>query len=170
MAKARSVYACTECGAQFPKWSGQCGECGHLLPPALGDTKRVPVDEVVTLTLYYREDEHLSRLMLDDAEKAKLDRLWDQLFFISQDALILVDALEQLIQYATQDGDPSVLTPLREPFAARAAAFFREGAGPEGDRWIVRRSGQPMHARRQGRRNRGHSISHVLTGRPRLQG
>ncbi len=28
MVKARSIYACTECGAQFSKWSGQCGECG----------------------------------------------------------------------------------------------------------------------------------------------
>jgi hypothetical protein len=36
---------------------------------------------------------------------------------------MLVDALEQLIQYATQDADPKVFTPLREPFAARAAAY-----------------------------------------------
>jgi len=26
--KLKTVYACTECGAQFPKWSGQCGDCG----------------------------------------------------------------------------------------------------------------------------------------------
>lgn len=26
--KARSVYVCNECGAQAPKWSGQCGACG----------------------------------------------------------------------------------------------------------------------------------------------
>ena len=25
---ARTVYACTECGAQSPKWAGQCGDCG----------------------------------------------------------------------------------------------------------------------------------------------
>lgn len=30
MAKKRSiVYACTECGAQFPKWQGRCTECGR---------------------------------------------------------------------------------------------------------------------------------------------
>lgn len=28
MAKAKRMYACTECGATFPKWAGQCGECG----------------------------------------------------------------------------------------------------------------------------------------------
>jgi DNA repair protein RadA/Sms len=28
MAKARSVYSCTECGGQSPKWQGQCPHCG----------------------------------------------------------------------------------------------------------------------------------------------
>lgn len=28
MAKAKRLYGCTECGATFPKWSGQCSECG----------------------------------------------------------------------------------------------------------------------------------------------
>ena len=23
----KSLYVCTACGATFPKWSGQCGEC-----------------------------------------------------------------------------------------------------------------------------------------------
>ena len=27
MAKAKRLYGCTECGATFPKWSGQCPEC-----------------------------------------------------------------------------------------------------------------------------------------------
>jgi len=25
---ARTIYTCTQCGAQAPKWAGQCGECG----------------------------------------------------------------------------------------------------------------------------------------------
>ncbi|WP_396212947.1 DNA repair protein RadA [Gemmatimonas sp.] len=28
MAKAKTVYACTECGAQYPKWAGKCEACG----------------------------------------------------------------------------------------------------------------------------------------------
>lgn len=28
MAKAKRLYGCNECGATFPKWAGQCGECG----------------------------------------------------------------------------------------------------------------------------------------------
>jgi DNA repair protein RadA/Sms len=27
VAKARTVYSCTECGGQSPKWQGQCPHC-----------------------------------------------------------------------------------------------------------------------------------------------
>ena len=27
MAKAKTVYICTECGGQTPKWAGQCPNC-----------------------------------------------------------------------------------------------------------------------------------------------
>jgi hypothetical protein len=95
----------------------------QLFPAALCYTKIVPVDEVVTLTLFYREDHHLARLMLDDAQRAKLDRLWDELHYISGDALTLVDAFEQIWQFATQDADPKVFEPLRKPIQERAAAY-----------------------------------------------
>jgi hypothetical protein len=98
----------------------------NLFPPALCYTKIVPVDEVVTLTLFYREDDHLGRLMLDDAQQAHLDRLWAELRFISEDALTLVDAYAQLMEYATQDADPKVFEPLREPIQARAAQFRQQ--------------------------------------------
>ena len=29
MAKAKTVYSCTECGGQSPKWQGQCPQCGQ---------------------------------------------------------------------------------------------------------------------------------------------
>jgi hypothetical protein len=95
----------------------------QLFPAALCYSKIVPVDEVITLTLFYREDDQLRRLMLDDAETAALDRLWDELHFISQDALTEVDAFQQLMEYATQDGDPTILQPLRGPIFERAARF-----------------------------------------------
>ena len=28
MAKAKTAYVCSECGASSSKWQGQCGECG----------------------------------------------------------------------------------------------------------------------------------------------
>ncbi|MBI3415897.1 MAG: DUF1592 domain-containing protein [Verrucomicrobia bacterium] len=95
----------------------------QLFPAALCYTKIVPVDEVVTLTLYYREDDQLRRLMLDDAQAAEIDRLWAELHYVSHDALKLVDAFEQLWQYATQDADPSAFTPMREPIKQRAEEF-----------------------------------------------
>lgn len=95
----------------------------NLFPVALCYTTIVPVDEVVTLTLYYREDDHLKRLMLDDVESLQLDRLWDELVFTSQSPLKLVDAFEQLYQYATQDADPSAFEPMRAPIHAEATKF-----------------------------------------------
>jgi hypothetical protein len=104
---------------------GEFEEFRWLFPPALCYTKIVPVDEVVTLTLFYREDDHLARLMLDETQKAQLDRLWDELHYISQDACTRVDVLAQLIEYATQDADPKVFEPLRKPFQEQATAFRR---------------------------------------------
>jgi hypothetical protein len=96
-----------------------------VFPAALCYPKIVPVDEVITLTLFYREDDQLRRLMLNDAQAAKIDRLWDELRFISQDALTLVDAYEQLYQYATQDRPDVVksLEPMKQGFLDRAKAF-----------------------------------------------
>lgn len=94
-----------------------------LFPPALCYTKIVPVDEVVTLTLFYREDEFLCKLMLNDQQKAYLDKLWDELHYISQDALTLVDAYLQLMEYATQDANPKVFEPLRKPIIDNAEKF-----------------------------------------------
>jgi hypothetical protein len=95
----------------------------ELFPAALCYSRIVPADEVITLVLFHREDAHLSRLMLDPMQRATLDRRWDELRFVSQDALTTVDAFEQLWQYSTQDGDPTTLEPLRKPIAERAAAF-----------------------------------------------
>jgi hypothetical protein len=100
-----------------------------MFPAALCYTKIVPVDEVVTLTLFYREDAPLIRLMLDDSQKAELDQMWDQLHYVSQDAITLVDGFEQLWQFSTQDGPDAPhgdhrLAPLREPIQQHAAAFM----------------------------------------------
>ncbi len=99
-----------------------------LFPAALCYTKIVPADEVVTLTLFHREDEQLRRLILDDAQSAALNRLWDELHFVSQDALTLVDAFEQIWQFSSQDGPDAPngdkrLEPMREPIKQGAEAF-----------------------------------------------
>lgn len=106
-------------------------EFRRWFPPALCYEKIVPVDEVVTLTLFHREDEPLRRLMLDDAEAAELDRLWDELHFVSQDALTQVDAFNQLMEYATQDSDPRLFEPYRKPIHEHAEAFRKRLAEAE---------------------------------------
>src|SRR5207245_9514719 len=97
-------------------------EFRQVFPAALCYTKIVPVDEVVTLTLYYREDHHFRRLMLDDTQSARLDRLWDELHYVAQDALKLVDVFGPLWPYATQDADPSGFAPSRGLIKQRATA------------------------------------------------
>ncbi len=96
-----------------------------LFPRALCYTTIVPIDEVVTARLFYREDEHLQRLMLDDAEIVELDRLWSELLFVSEAPLKQVDAIEQLVQFATQDGVPSDFAPMQMQMQ-QAAQLFRQ--------------------------------------------
>jgi hypothetical protein len=61
--------------------------------------------------------------MLDDGERAEIDRLWDELFYVSRDAYRLETALEQLLEFATQDSDPAIFQPMVEPVARGAAAL-----------------------------------------------
>jgi hypothetical protein len=122
-AKPSSGAADSRDAAEKKLVESACDDFRHLFPAALCYTKIVPVDEVVTLTLFYREDDHLARLMLDESQQQHLDRLWDELHYISQDALTQVDAFAQLMEYATQDADPTVFEPLRRPIHERATAF-----------------------------------------------
>ncbi len=94
-----------------------------LFPIALCYSRIVPVDEVVTLTLFHREDEPLKRLMLSEAEARELDHLWDELHFVNETPLKQVDVFEQLFQFATQDAKPSAFEPMRQPILKAAVAF-----------------------------------------------
>jgi hypothetical protein len=115
------------------RWEQAFDAFRALFPAALAYTKIVPVDEVVTLTLFYREDEPLRRLMLNDAETRQLDRLWSELQFASQGPLKLVNAYEQIREFATQDAPAMVeaLKPMRGPIYAGAAAFEKAVAAAE---------------------------------------
>ena len=53
MAKAKTVFFCTECGSEYPKWQGRCPACGawntmqeHVeKPAAVGKAKSAPVGQ-----------------------------------------------------------------------------------------------------------------------------
>ncbi len=100
-------------------------EFRELFPAALCYARIVPVDEVVTLNLFYREDEYLKRLMLDSVQAAELDRLWDQLYYVSREPLALTVAFEQIKEFATQDRPDLVVAfaPMQKVIADRAEAF-----------------------------------------------
>ncbi len=98
-------------------------EFRSVFPAAMCHARIVPVDEVVTLLLYHREDDYLSRLMLSDEQSLQLDRLWSELRFVSQDALRLEVALEQILEFSTQDADPRRFDPVLKPIADGAASF-----------------------------------------------
>ncbi|HRX78206.1 MAG TPA: DUF1592 domain-containing protein [Pirellulaceae bacterium] len=105
----------------------------ELFPAALCYAKIVPVDEVVTLTLFHRDDDHLQRLMLDEDQVAELERLWDELYYVSQEPLQLVVALEQITQFATQDRQDLVpqFAALKQPIEQRAEKFRQRLARTE---------------------------------------
>ncbi len=97
-------------------------EFRDLFPPALCYARIVPVDEVVTLKLFYREDDQLKRLMLNDEQAAEIDRLWAELFYVSQEPLKLAVSLEQIAEFATQDNPAGA-----KAFAAMRRADQRPG-------------------------------------------
>lgn len=104
----------------------------HLFPAALCYSQIVPVDEMLTVTLFYREDDQFARLMLSDTQKSRLDRLWDELRYVSHSPLLHLDGLELFIEILAGSPSPEgpsqyeAILPLREPYAQRAAAFRDE--------------------------------------------
>lgn len=115
----------SDANAKSPYWQSQFEQFRDLFPIALCYSRVVPVDEVVTLWIYYREDQHLQRLLLEESEIAELDLLWDELLYIGQAPLRQVDAFEQIYQFATQDRPDLVVEfeKMREPIRQQAEQF-----------------------------------------------
>ena len=97
----------------------------NLFPPHVCYSRIVPVDEVVTLTLFYRQDDALQRLMLNKPEVERLNRMWDELFFVAQEPLRYEVAFEQIREFATQDRPDlvKIWDPLKASVIDRANRF-----------------------------------------------
>jgi hypothetical protein len=76
-----------------------------LFPPAVLFEPIIPRDAQGSVFLYRREDEPLRRLLLDEAGRAELDRLWSELEFVSEQALATPIAYEGLVQYYRKPND-----------------------------------------------------------------
>ena len=95
----------------------------RLFPAALCYSQIVPVDEPLTLTLFYREDDHLARLMLDKSQQARLDQLWDELRCVSREPFRMVDVLDSLLETTIDHPQEGVFEGLEKTFKQRAAVF-----------------------------------------------
>lgn len=102
-----------------------------MFPAAMCHARIVPIDEVVTLLLFHREDHHLVRLMLSDEERVELDRLWSELRYVSEEALRTLASLEQILEFSTQDADPRKFDPVLKPIADNAAEYRQLLLGTE---------------------------------------
>ena len=103
----------------------------NLFPRMMCCRTIIPLDEVVTLVQFHREDAHLRRLLLAEEEQIKLDRLWSELRYISQDALRIHEGFPLFLEFASQVGKVPRFKPLEEPIRQRAEAFTRQLAASE---------------------------------------
>ena len=95
----------------------------QLFPKSLCYPQIVPTDEVLTLTQFHREDQHLERLLLDEDEKREIDRLWEDLRFVSQDPLKLAAVLDSLVETTKGHPQDGGFNDAVKPFHQRADAF-----------------------------------------------
>ena len=72
-------------------------------------------DAVVTLERFHRGDASLSRLLLSEEERQRLDRLWEELHYVSGDALQVWNSLATLTQ-----GEMKIYEKVKEEVERRA--------------------------------------------------
>ncbi|MCH2203558.1 MAG: DUF1592 domain-containing protein [Fuerstiella sp.] len=100
-----------------------------VFPAAFCYTQIVPVDEILTMTLFHREDDHLARLMLDEEQSARLDRLWEELLYVSHSPLMRFDAMDLVLEVLAGNEAPdfqaryNLFKPMRAPLKKLAADF-----------------------------------------------
>jgi len=85
--------------------SRQAKQFRALFPPAILFAPIIPRDAQGSIFLYHREDEPLRRLLLDDAGRTELNRLWSELEFVSQQAFATPRMLEEITQYYRRPND-----------------------------------------------------------------
>ena len=76
----------------------------RCFPAYLFHGKIVPDDEIINLRLFFREDEPLARLFLDDGQKQELDRLWRELTYVSQEYQVEDRNYPSFCGFVSQDG------------------------------------------------------------------
>ena len=116
----------TEQSKARKRFEAAMGDFRSLFPAALCYTQIVPVDELLTLTLLYREDDQLARLMLDDDQKSRFDKLWGELRYVSREPLRVVDVLDSLLETTIDHPQSGVFDDAVKSFNERADAFRKK--------------------------------------------
>ncbi len=106
-----------------------------LFPPNICYPHVIPLDEVVCLKTFHREDEPLLRLFLDKQQTQLIDRLWQEHRFITKFPVVENEYLPLFIGFVTQDQPKQLLDYFegqRPVFLKRAEDFERdfEAAAP----------------------------------------
>jgi hypothetical protein len=102
----------------------QLAEFRQTFPLMLCFGRVVPEDpDGITLRLFCRADEPLSRLMLDDEQRKQLDRLWSELQYVGREALKEQEAYPLFMGFASQVGLVPRFAPQAGPIKQRAEEF-----------------------------------------------
>jgi len=110
-------------------------EFRDLFPPYICYPHIIPLDEVVCLKTYHREDEPLIRLFLNEEQKQTINHLWEQHRFVAKTPIVENEYLPLFIGFVTQDQPQSLVDFFEEKrpfFQQRADEFQRdyEAAAP----------------------------------------
>lgn len=101
----------------------------QLFPPNICYPHVIPLDEVVCLKTFHREDEPLIRLFLSDDQQAELERLWQEHRFVTKYPVVENEYLPLFIGFVTQDQPKSLVEffeQKRPEFQKRADDFERD--------------------------------------------
>ena len=123
-----AVVASAE-GAGYKKLMAGHAEFRRVFPLFLCFPAVVPVDEVVSLKMFHREDDPLKTLFLSREEGKSLDKLWLEHTFISKQPTAENDYLPQFIGFVTQDQPKELLAYYEgmRPLFQKQAEEFEKG-------------------------------------------
>ena len=122
----QSPILATPNGPEHKQLQSGLAEFRKIFPTYICYPHVIPVDEVVTLKTFHREDEPLIRLFLDEVQTLQINNLWKNHRFISKYPLIENEYLPLFIGFVTQD-QPQTLVEFfegqRPAFSKRAKEF-----------------------------------------------
>jgi hypothetical protein len=101
----------------------------QCFPQYLYYPRIVPDDETICLRMYFREDDQLCRLMIDDGQRRELDKWWAELRFVSQYPLAEQKYYATFMGFVSQDGPDEyqrVKSRVEEPVRRRGEEFAHE--------------------------------------------